>query len=118
MIYKVLDRLSARTNAGILELQPGQLINLNTEKAKRLMQKGVIISLRDTMLQEYRQFMQWLGNHDITSDEIKNFDPDIHQNLISAIEELDNCYYRDDYQGFINHMERAKRLYLEAVKEI
>ena len=71
--------------------------------------------LQKAMFQEYRDFIKWLGSHTLTADMIREREPELYQNLISSVEALDKCYYREDYQSFTDAMQKSKNLYLDAL---
>jgi hypothetical protein len=75
-------------------------------------------SLKETMLKEYRQFIHWLGNYDLTANEIKEKDPEILEEIHKAIEEMDNHFLNENLQGFNNAMEQVKKGYLQAMAEV
>lgn len=116
MKYQVLEILKVKTPQGVMALEPGQLINLHPEKAITQVEKGKIKPLKEAMLKDYKCFIRWLSQHDLTANKIKEKQPKLLQDIHEAIELMDSCFSNEKLQGFKDSMEKVKRLYLEAVQ--
>jgi hypothetical protein len=115
MKYQVLDILKVKTPRGEIELQPGQLINLEPEKAITQIEIGKIKPIKEIMLDLYQEFIQWLSNQNLTIDEIEKRDLNLLKSIHNAIEVMDNCFVKEDLHGFIKVKKIVESLYLLAI---
>jgi len=78
MKYQVLDTFKVKTSQGEMELQPGQIITLAHDKAIRLLNEDKIKPVRDVIFEKYQSLTDWLQQHDLTADEIKETLPGLY----------------------------------------
>jgi hypothetical protein len=110
--------ISLKTDTGICELDPGDTFkpkNSDTELIKFLLTEEKIKPLKEVMIEEYKQFIHWLGSHKLTADKIQKNQPELLKDIHDAIELIEACFLKEDFQRFNENIERTKRMYLEAV---
>jgi len=118
MRYKILQPFTVKTSQGITELQAGQIITLQTDKAYKLIDSGKVRPLRAILDEKYKSLMQWLKGYPVTDFEIKETMPEHYQKIQDAITEMDSHYYNENLQGFTEAMDKVKSLYLEAMNKV
>jgi hypothetical protein len=118
MKYKIVDNLKIKTSQGEMILQTGQVINIQPERAIKLINKGKIKPLRDIFEERYRELCRWLKSYPVIAEEIKEYSPELYQSIQDAIEDMDSYFLTENLQGFTKAMEKVKKLYLEAVNSI
>lgn len=67
MKYQVLDPFKVKTSQGEMELQPGQIITLQTEKAVKLLNEGRITPVQRVAYKVYSEVLQsylWIVDTD------------------------------------------------------
>lgn len=87
----------------------------NEEAIKTLLAEGKVRPVSEVMAEKYRELTNWLHQFDLTDDEIKETLPELHIDIQSAIETLDDAFANEDLKAFHDSLERLKALYTEAL---
>lgn len=83
----------------------------NEDAIKGLLAEGKVKPLRDIMAEKYNELAEWLHNHDLIGEEIKEAMPDVYEAIQRAIEDMDNAFLIEDLTAFQDALDRVKRLY-------
>ena len=75
------------------------------------------VNWRKSHKEKYTGLVKWLQVYDVTGADIKESTPDLFNELIAAIEEMDSRMNNEDIEDFTGPMGRVKRLYLAAVSK-
>ena len=116
MRYLTTIPLKLKTSSGLLELKPGDTFKPKSDEAtKGLLANGKIKPVRDVISQEYESLTDWLHQHDLTGDEIKETLPKLYSDIQDSIERLDTAFVAEDLRDFRDMLARIKQLYTEAM---
>jgi hypothetical protein len=66
----------------------------------------------------FKSHAEKLKKHSLTSEEIKQWRPDIYQQLQQAVKAMDKSWLNEDLEGFKDAMNRVESLYFTALQEI
>lgn len=101
------------------EIKAGDsFIPKNEDIIRPLLDNGIVRSLVDVLSERYRELCRWLKSYPATADEIKEHSPELYQAIQDTITEMDNCFYKEDYKGFVEGIEKVKSLYSEAIRKL
>lgn len=117
MKFIVLDSFKAQTAQGDKEILAGQVINLQKDKAGKLISAGRIKLIMDMLNEEYQVLITWLKQYDVTGADIKGSATELTDQIQTAIKEMDNFMIDEDLQGFRESILKVKKLYLQAASK-
>lgn len=118
MKHQVLETFRVKTSQGELELQTGQVITLPEDKAISLIEAGKVRPVSESMLEQYKAFIQWLKTYQMTIEDIKRNDIELYDSILSAVENTDMAFYDENLQGFLEGIHSVKQLYLQVMEKV
>ncbi len=118
MRYQIKEPLKAKTLQGEIELQAGQVITLPEDKAIRLIEAGKVRPISESMLEQYKAFIQWLKSYQMTIEDIKEADIELYDSILTAVENTDKAFYSENLPGFTEGIYTVKNIYLQAMERV
>ena len=118
MKFLILKSFSVKTTTGRQNIKAGQIVRLPEDKAKSLIDAGLIEPLRQIFEKLFHEHCQRLGKFTTTMDEIKQEDPTMHERIKQAVKGIDKAWLAEDLAGLKKAMAEVEFLYGLAEKEI
>ncbi len=116
MKYLTEIPLKLKTPDGIESLRAGDIFIPDSEDSIRcLLENSKVRPVKDIVFAEYQGFIKWLGQHDLTIEEIREHSQELCNDLLGAVEGMDVGYYGEDLAMFRESKEKAISLYKEAL---
>ena len=118
MKHSALKSFSIQTTSGRQNIQTGQVIKLQEDKAKPLIDAGLIKPLRQVFENLFHEHSRKMGAFTLTMQEIKQEDPTMHERIRQAVKGIDKAWLTEDLAGVKRTMAEVERLYGLAEDEI
>jgi len=115
MRYLTLRSFPIQTPSGRKDIQAGLFLNLPEERAKPLIEAGLIEPLKKTLERLFREHSRRMGEFTLTMQEIKEDAPALHEQIRQAVKGIDKAWVAEDLAGVKKAMANVESLYQEAV---
>lgn len=115
MRYMTTVNITLRTSKGALPLKPGDTFE-SKEDICDLANQGKVIPVKDVMRKKYDEHLALLSRHGLSLEEIRDADPAIYRNIMSAQEDMDNFYKDGNLKLFLSAMNRILYLFRQQVR--
>jgi hypothetical protein len=98
------------------EFEPGDTFKPKNEEAIReLLAEVKVRPVAEVMCEKYKKLTEWLHEHTLSADEIKETLPSLYRDIQDAIERLDTAFVNEDLQAFQCALDQIRLLYAEAL---
>ena len=116
MRYLTTIPLKLKTDNGEVDLQPGDtFIPKNEDALGGLLAEDKVKPVPEVMAELYREITDWLHQHTLSGDEIKETLPNLYADIQDSIDRLDAAFVREDLPAFRNMLIGIKQLYTKAL---
>ena len=116
MRYLTTIPLKLKTDNGEIDLQPGDtFIPKNEDALGELLAEDKVKPVPEVMAELYREMTDWLHQHTLAGDEIKETLPSLYADIQDSIDRLDATFIIEDIIAFRETLERIRLLYTEAM---
>ncbi len=102
-----------------LEVKAGDIFMPKNEDAIRpLLKNGKVRPISESMLEQYKAFIQWLKRCQMTIEDIKEADIELYDSILTAVENTDKAFYSENLPGFTEGIYAVKQLYMKAMERV
>lgn len=101
------------------ELKAGDTFTPKNEDAIRpLLNNGMVRPVSESILEQYKAFIQWLKSYQMTIEDIKEADIELYDSILTAVENIDKAFYSENLPGFSEGIYAVKQLYIKAMERV
>lgn len=116
MKYQVKFPFTFLTAKRQVDLVAGQIIILSEDQAETLLTEGKIITLRQAFEERFKSFSQWLLEHPLNFQTLKENQPAVYQGLMALNREIDRHWLSEDYSSFLEAIGAYKEEHINSIK--
>lgn len=112
--------LKLKTPEGTIEeLKAGDTFTpKNLDAIRPLLNNGMVRPVSESMLEQYKAFIQWLKSYQMTIEDIKEADIELYDSILTAVENIDKAFYSENLPGFSEGIYAVKQLYIKAMERV